>query len=108
MLDERLPVVVVLADRPCGALGVAEAAGVTAELVHRNSYGSDFDRDAYTDEVVEALLRHDLDLVAMAGFGTILGQAVHDAFGGRILNTHPALLPPSPVGTQSRTRWHSE
>lgn len=91
---------VLLADRPCGALEIAEAAGVPAELVHRKSYGSDFDRDGYTAEVVEALERHRIDLVAMAGFGTILGQAVHDAFGGRILNTHPALLPSFPG-------WHA-
>ena len=32
----------------------------------------------------------------MAGFGTVLDQPVHDAFGGRILNTHPALLPAFP------------
>jgi len=29
----------------------------------------------------------------MAGFGTILGSAMHRAYNGRILNTHPALLP---------------
>ena len=29
----------------------------------------------------------------MAGFGTILSQAIHDAYPDRILNTHPALLP---------------
>ena len=29
----------------------------------------------------------------MAGFGTILAEPVHTAFAGRILNTHPALLP---------------
>jgi phosphoribosylglycinamide formyltransferase-1 len=96
LFEEGLPVSLVLADRPCGALGIAEAAGVAAELVHRKSYGRDFDRDGYTTEVVDALLRHRIDLVAMAGFGTILGQAVHDAFGGNILNTHPALLPSFP------------
>ncbi len=100
MLAERLPVSVVLADRPCGALTIAEAAGVPAELVHRKSYGDDFDREGYTAEVVEALVRHQIDLVAMAGFGTILGQAVHEAFSGRILNTHPALLPSFPG-------WHA-
>ena len=100
MLDEGLPVGVVLADRPCGALDVAEQAGIPAELVLRKSYGSDFDRDGYTSEVVEALARHRIDLVAMAGFGTILGQAVHDALDGRILNTHPALLPSFPG-------WHA-
>ena len=32
----------------------------------------------------------------MAGFGTVLAAPVHDAFPGRILNTHPALLPAFP------------
>ena len=100
ILDENLAVGVVVADRPCGALTVAADAGLEAELVLRPSYGPDFDRDGYTAQVVEALHRHDVELVAMAGFGTILGQAVHDAFGGRILNTHPALLPAFPG-------WHA-
>ena len=29
----------------------------------------------------------------MAGFGTILDKPIHDRFAGRIVNTHPALLP---------------
>ena len=36
----------------------------------------------------------------MAGFGTVLAEPVHAAFGGRILNTHPALLPAFPG-------WHA-
>lgn len=92
-LDADLPVVVVIVDRPCTATERAEAAGVPAELVLRSSYGADFDRVAYTHEVVDALARHDVDLVAMAGFGTILEKPIHDAFPDRIVNTHPALLP---------------
>jgi len=93
MLDADLPIAVVIADRPCTALERAEQAAIPAELVARTSFGADFDRDAYTTEVVDALRRYDISLVAMAGFGTILGQAVHDAFPGSIVNTHPALLP---------------
>ena len=66
---------------------------MTAELVERESYGPDFDRVAYTHRVVDVLKRHEVGVVAMAGFGTILSQAIHDAYPGRILNTHPALLP---------------
>ena len=36
----------------------------------------------------------------MAGFGTILTQPMQDAYGGRLINTHPALLP-------SFTGWHA-
>jgi phosphoribosylglycinamide formyltransferase-1 len=93
LLDAQLPVAVVVVDRPCGATAVAEAAGVPVEIVERVSFGAEFDRLAYTHEVVDALHRHDVDLVAMAGFGTILDKPVHDAFPGRIVNTHPALLP---------------
>jgi phosphoribosylglycinamide formyltransferase 1 len=48
---------------------------------------------AYTHDVVDALNRHRVDLVAMAGFGTILEKPVHDAFPNRLVNTHPSLLP---------------
>ncbi len=93
LLDAALPIDVVVADRPCAALERATRAGVPAELVERTSFGADFDRDAYTERVVDVLRRYGIELVAMAGFGTILGQAVHDAYPGAIVNTHPSLLP---------------
>jgi phosphoribosylglycinamide formyltransferase-1 len=93
MLDHGLPIAVVLADRPCGALAIAEEAGVPTELVERTNFGADFDRVVYTHEVLDALNRHQVDLIAMAGFGTILSKPIHDAFPDRIVNTHPALLP---------------
>ena len=34
-----------------------------------------------------------VDLVAMAGFGTIFDQPIHDAFPNAVVNTHPSLLP---------------
>lgn len=103
MLSERVPVCVVVADRPCRALRVAEEAHVAALLVERRAFGGfgpAFDRAAYTEALTEALVRYEPELVAMAGFGTVLTQAVHDAFAGRILNTHPALLPAFPG-------WHA-
>lgn len=93
MLEEALPVVVVVVDRPCKATEIAAEHGVEVEEVLRESYGADFDRLAYTHRVVDALERHRVDLVAMAGFGTVLEKPIHDAYPGRILNTHPALLP---------------
>ncbi|MCA1712400.1 MAG: phosphoribosylglycinamide formyltransferase [Actinobacteria bacterium] len=47
---------------------------------------------AYADE----LERWTPDLVVCAGFMKILGPAVLSRFGGRITNTHPALLPAFP------------
>jgi phosphoribosylglycinamide formyltransferase-1 len=93
MLDDGLPIAVVVVDRPCGAVEVAEKGGVPVEIIPRVTFGPDFDRVAYTHEVVDALARHDVDVVAMAGFGTILEKPIHDAYPDRIVNTHPALLP---------------
>jgi phosphoribosylglycinamide formyltransferase-1 len=103
LLVEDLPVVVVVADRPCPGLERAAAHRVATELVDRRvfgGFGEQFARDRFTLGIVEALDRHQVDLVVMAGFGTVLSQAAHDAYGGRILNTHPALLPAFPG-------WHA-
>ncbi|HZN16553.1 MAG TPA: phosphoribosylglycinamide formyltransferase [Acidimicrobiales bacterium] len=93
IVDAGLPVAVAVVDRRCGAVEVAEQAGIPVELVERTSFGQDFDRDAYTHAVVDALKPYEIDVLAMAGFGTILSQPIHDAYPARILNTHPALLP---------------
>ena len=50
----------------------------------------------FTATVAATLVAHQVDLVAMAGFGTVMTEAVHRAFPNRILNTHPALLPAFP------------
>jgi len=100
MLERGLPIVVVVADRPCGALDIARNAHVPAELVERTDFTPTFDRVAYTHDVVDALQRHSTELVAIAGFGTILSKPFVDAYGGRAVNTHPALLP-------SFKGWHA-
>jgi phosphoribosylglycinamide formyltransferase 1 len=93
MLERGISVVVVVADRPCGALEIAQRAGIAAALVERTDFGSGFDRVAYTHDVVDALQAHEVELVAIAGFGTILSKPFVDAYGGHAVNTHPALLP---------------
>jgi phosphoribosylglycinamide formyltransferase 1 len=94
IIESGLVVAAVVVDRPCPAVELAETAGVPAvEVVERESYGTDFDRYAYTHRVVEALKRHHIDVVAMAGFGTVLAAPIFEIYPGRILNTHPALLP---------------
>jgi phosphoribosylglycinamide formyltransferase-1 len=93
ILGAGLRVDAVILDRPCAAAGLAEAAGVAVEIVARESYGPNFDRNAFTHRVIDALKRHQIGVVAMAGFGTILGPDIFSVYPGRILNTHPALLP---------------
>jgi len=93
MCAAGVPVVAVVVDRPCGATEVAERHGVPCRLVERHSFGDDFDRVAYSRRLAEVLADERTDLVVMAGFGTILADPVFDAYAGRVLNTHPALLP---------------
>lgn len=100
IVDRGVPVALVVADRACGALARAEAAGIPAKLVERTDFSASFDRDAYSNRVADLLDAHDIDLVAMAGWGTIFSTPMHDRYGGRILNTHPALLPAFPG-------WHA-
>ena len=76
----------------CRALDVASQHGTPIELVERTEWGATFDRAAYTDRLVKVLLSHGVDLVVMAGFGTVV-PGIADAFPGRVLNSHPALLP---------------
>ena len=93
MVAAHLPIDLVVVDRPCRALDIASEHGVEGVLVERTSFGADFDRAGYSADVVGVLREHRIDLVAMAGFGTVFGAPVFAAFPGRVINTHPALLP---------------
>ena len=96
---ESIEVSAVLSDRPCRGLDVAAEHGIEAILVDRRNFGGfsrGFDREGYTRAVRDELVNRQVDLIAMAGFGTVLGHAIHETFEHRILNTHPALLPAFP------------
>ena len=54
------------------------------------------DRASWDAALTEAVAAHRPDLIVTAGFMKILGPAFLDRFGGRIVNTHPALLPAFP------------
>lgn len=93
LIAAELPIVLVVVDRRCPAIDIALEAGIEAVELIRKDFTPAFDRDAYSSELVEVLGTHEIDLVVMAGFGTIVGPIVHEAYRDRILNTHPALLP---------------
>lgn len=93
ILADGIPVDLVVVDRSCAATEVAARHGVEAICHERTTFGADFDREAYTAEVTQILRDAGIELVVMAGYGTVFGQAIHDAYPNRILNTHPALLP---------------
>jgi phosphoribosylglycinamide formyltransferase-1 len=87
-------VVAVVTDRPgAGALARAEAAGVARATVQLADFA---DRAAWDRALTAAVVAFRPDLVVMAGFMRLVGPAFLTAFGGRVLNTHPALLPAFP------------
>jgi phosphoribosylglycinamide formyltransferase-1 len=74
-------------------LARAAAAGVASFVVER---GAHEDRAAWNRALAEAVAVHRPDWVVCAGFMRILGPPVLEAFPGRVVNTHPALLPSFP------------
>jgi phosphoribosylglycinamide formyltransferase-1 len=75
------------------ALKRAEAAGIPVFVARPEDYA---DRAAWDVALTEACAGFEPDLIVMAGFMRLVGKAFLDAFGGRVVNTHPALLPSFP------------
>jgi phosphoribosylglycinamide formyltransferase-1 len=86
-------VVAVGADRDCRAVEIATVASVPTYTVRLGDYP---DRDAWDSAMTEATAAHEPDLVVSAGFMKILGSQFLSRFPGRVVNTHPALLPAFP------------
>ncbi|MEU2828231.1 phosphoribosylglycinamide formyltransferase [Streptomyces lavendulae] len=87
-------VVAVGADRTnIAGLERAEKAGIPTFVCPVKDYGSREEWDAALTEATDA---HAPDLVVSAGFMKIVGKNFIDRFGGRFVNTHPALLPAFP------------
>jgi phosphoribosylglycinamide formyltransferase 1 len=87
-------VVAVGADRDrINALARAERAGLPTFTVRRAGYPTREDWDA---ALARACAAYAPDLIVLAGFMKLVGKAFLESFGGRCVNTHPALLPSFP------------
>jgi len=71
----------------------ARDAGIET-FVHPLRKGDD--RAAWDAGLAKAVARFDPDLVVSAGFMKLFGPAFLDRFAGRMVNTHPSLLPSFP------------
>jgi len=87
-------VVAVVADRSgIRALDIARDAGIPTAVVSLKDFD---DRAAWDAAVTETVAVFSPDLVVLAGFMKLFGATFLGRFGGRIVNTHPALLPSFP------------
>jgi phosphoribosylglycinamide formyltransferase-1 len=91
--DYPARVVAVGVDRDCPAAEVAAGQSLPTFRVRLADHP---DRDAWDAALTEAAAAHSPDLVVSAGFMKILGKQFLSKFQGRILNTHPTLLPAFP------------
>ena len=94
MIESRVPIKLVLADRKCRGEEVAKSAGIKTELLER-TFGQSFDRVQYTLDVISVLKRHEINLVVMAGYMTVFAPVMFEDsnFKNRVTNIHPSLLP---------------
>jgi len=76
-----------------GGIERAERHGIETFVVKTSSYD---DRAAWDLALSDAVAAHSPDLVVLAGFMKLTGPAFLARFGGRTLNTHPALSPAFP------------
>ena len=72
------------------ALERAAKAGIPSEVL-RKAKGEE--TSLYGERLLEVLRKHEIDLVVLAGFLTILPENVIRAYDHRILNVHPSLIP---------------
>jgi phosphoribosylglycinamide formyltransferase-1 len=86
-------VVAVGADRAAPGLEHARRRGIPTFVCALPDHPA---RAAWDRALAAEIAVHAPDLVVSAGFMKIVGPAVLDAFGGRLINTHPALLPAFP------------
>ncbi|MBQ3209645.1 MAG: phosphoribosylglycinamide formyltransferase [Alistipes sp.] len=88
-LDAR--VVLLVCDKPQAEV-VAKAArlGIECFAFSAKEYSS---KEEYEQKIVELLDSKGVELVCLAGYMRIVGSVLLDAYGGRIINIHPSLLP---------------
>ena len=91
--DFPAAIVAVGVDRECPAVEVAAAASVPTFTERLPDYP---DRPAWDAAITKATASYQPDLIVSAGFMKILGPQFLSLFMGRIINTHPALLPAFP------------
>ena len=72
------------------ALERAKNAGIATEVVLKKQCGS---QEAFENRLKEVLTAHNIDLIVLAGFMTILTEGFTSAYPKRILNVHPSLIP---------------
>jgi phosphoribosylglycinamide formyltransferase-1 len=92
--DKNYPaeIVLVVSNVPdASGLAVAQAAGILTHMIDHKLFGKD--RAAFERALQDALVKHRVDIVCLAGFMRLLSADFVNRWRGRLINIHPALLP---------------
>lgn len=83
-------VTVVSGRKDAYALERAARYGIPATCISKKSFNAPED---YDKTMLEHFNRHNVDLVVLAGFLSMLGASFVEAYHNRIINIHPSLIP---------------
>ena len=72
------------------ALIRAKNAGIETAVVLKKDFEN---QTAFEDAIIELLTKHQIDLIVLAGFMSILSAHFTSRYDKRILNVHPSLIP---------------
>ena len=72
------------------ALERAEKAGIDSVVIRHKDYPV---QEEFDQKIVDTLHDHDIDMVVLAGYLSILGPTMIRAYEDRIINIHPSLIP---------------
>ncbi len=87
-------IALVVSNNPqAGALERCRLADVPSRVIDNRQFA---DREAFDTAVVAALRESGVQLVCLAGFMRLISPLFLEAFPGRVMNIHPALLPAFP------------
>ncbi|HKZ17985.1 MAG TPA: phosphoribosylglycinamide formyltransferase [Geobacteraceae bacterium] len=85
------------------ALERARKHGIPALYLDHRSFST---RESFDSAMVDVLLKHDVRMVALAGFNRIVSSVLLEAFPWAVLNIHPALLPAFPGSKAQRQAFN--
>jgi len=85
-----VPAVVISNNSDSGALARARQESIPCYCLNSKTHPFP---ESLDEAILEALLRHSVDIVILAGYMKKLGTKTLRRFSGAVLNIHPALLP---------------
>lgn len=96
LVEAKLPIRIaaVISNRPDAAgLEIAKMHGLETRILDQRAFS---EREAFDAALAETVDDYAPDLIALAGFMRILGDAFVNRYHGKLMNVHPSLLPAFP------------